>query len=93
MKRNTLICAAIVLSTSAATVQAGPGCMNNRQATGWYTPQAMSGYPQQAMPRPGSMGHAQMPGYAGSHPGMAMPQYRPMPQYSPMMAGFVAVMK
>ena len=64
--------AAIVLSTSAAAVQAGPGCMNNRQATGWYSPQAMYGYPQQMLPRPGSMGHAQMPAYTRPHAGTAM---------------------
>ena len=87
MTRYRLLSAAIVLSTSAAAVQAGPGCMNNRQATGWYSPQAMYGYPQQMMPRPGSMGHAQMSAYARPHNGMAMSQYRQMPHYSPMMAG------
>ena len=87
MTKYRLLSAAIVLSTTAATVHAGPGCMNNRQATGWYSPQAMYGHPQHMMTRPGSMDIAQMPGYARPQADMAMPQYRQMPQYSPMMAG------
>ena len=79
MIRHTLISAAIILSTGAAQVQAGPGCMNNRQATGWY--------PQQAMPGPMNRGYSQMPGYAGPQRGMAMSQYPARPQFSPMMTG------